>query len=242
MWDGNQLSFNSTLPFLYSWRSRSKKWASLFRVWNEHHYFRFSHISHYTLHITVTGSIFLPVVSPTMNFSSRNFFCLSLKGLFFLIDFSAQPSSSFWCKPLDVAWLQWTFAVAEIRPSLTQSFLLYKTFSLSITDSFSSLNSHFPYFRHTLTPSLLNSKLFSLLFPGHFTLALLELLPCTRDTRAPDTPPREVSAERNCSAVRTSLPSLTKERTWKEGSAKSSGLASQGTNQNLTLSVLTVRP
>ena len=44
MWDGNQLSFNSTLPFLYSWRSRSKKWASLFRVWNEHHYFRFSHI------------------------------------------------------------------------------------------------------------------------------------------------------------------------------------------------------
>ena len=43
VWDGNQFSFNSTLPFLYSWRSRSKKWASLFRLWNEHHYFRFSH-------------------------------------------------------------------------------------------------------------------------------------------------------------------------------------------------------
>ena len=95
------------------------------------------------------------------------------------------------------------------------SFCVQEKYNVSLKfDHRKSFPSPTPYAHHTLTPSSSNSKLSSLLIPGNFTVTLSENEPCIKDTRAPGTPPCDVSAFSNCTVVLTSLPSAIKTRTW----------------------------
>ena len=81
---------------------------------------------------TVTGSSFLPVVSPTVNFFSRKRLCFSKKGLEVLVDLIAQPSSSTLCGDGndEFAALSVVAMKALFSP---RSFLQYRTFAVSRT-------------------------------------------------------------------------------------------------------------
>lgn len=76
-----------------------------------------------------------------MNFSSWKRLCFSLKGLEVLVDFNAQPSSSTLCGNGDDDFA--AVSVVTMRALFSpRSFLQYRNFAVSITDSLSQTEKH----------------------------------------------------------------------------------------------------